>query len=61
MKRTETRPVSNTRSPLEKRLARLLSTSTPPLGTQPEPARPKVDLVYLDQQAHDRLQVSLRE
>lgn len=53
--------MSNTRSPLEKRLARFLSTTTPPLGTQPEPARPKVDLVYLDQQAHHRLQASLRE
>lgn len=53
--------MSNTRSRLEKRLARFLSTPTPPLGTQPELERPKVDLVYLDQQAHDRLQVSLRE
>lgn len=53
--------MSNTRSPLEKRLARFLSTTTPPLGTQPQSGRPKVDLVYLDQQAHDRLQVSLRE
>lgn len=53
--------MSNTRSRLEKCLARFLFTPTPPLGTQPKPARPKVDLVYLDWQAQDRLRVSLRE
>lgn len=53
--------MSNTRSRLEKRLARFLSTPTPPLGTQPTPERPKVDLVYLDQQAQDRLRLSVRE
>ena len=51
----------NTRSPLEKRLARFLSPPPPPLDTQPEPGRPKVDLAYLDQQAQDRLPLSLRE
>lgn len=53
--------MSNTRSPLEKRLARFLSTPTPPLGTQPKPERPKADLVYLDQHAQDRLRASLLE
>ncbi len=53
--------MSNTRSRLEKRLARFLSTPTPPLDTQPESGCPKVDLAYLDQHAHDRLPVSLRE
>lgn len=55
--------MSNARSRLEKRLARFLSTPTPPLGTQLKTGRPKVDLVYLDQHAQDvdRLGLSLRE
>lgn len=55
----ENRPVSNVRSQLEKRLARLLAT-TPPLA-QHSAARPKVDLVYLDRAIQDRLDGSLRE
>lgn len=51
--------MSKTRSPLEKRLTRLLAT-TPPL-TQDSAARPKVDLVYLDPATQDRMDESLRE
>jgi len=51
--------MSNNRSQLEKRLARLLST-TPPRTQRPE-AQPQVDLVYLDQETQDRLEASRHE
>lgn len=52
--------MSNTRSKLEKRLARLLAI-TPSFTQQPE-VRPRVvDVVYLDPATQDRLNSSLRE
>jgi hypothetical protein len=51
--------MSTTRSQMEKRLARLLSTTPPP--TQRPEAQLKVDLVYLDQETQDRLAASRHE
>lgn len=51
--------MSNNRSQLEKRLARLLAT-TPPLTPTSE-AQPKVDLVYLDPATQDRLEAGRHE
>lgn len=51
--------MQNTRSRLEKRLAKLLD-ATPPLAAR-HTGHTKVDLVYLDEETRDRLNSSLRE
>lgn len=58
--------MQNTRSRLEKRLAKLLAATPPLAATAPLAARhtaghTKVDLVYLDEETQDRLNSSLRE
>jgi hypothetical protein len=60
LRRTETRPVQNTRSRLEKRLAQLLAT-TLPLAARPTPGQPLIDVVYLSGADQDRLDRCLRE
>jgi hypothetical protein len=52
--------VQNTRSRLEKRLAKLLA-ATPSLAARHTAGDTKVDLVYLDEETQDRLNSSLRE
>lgn len=52
--------MQNTRSRLEKRLAKLLA-ATPPLAARHSAQGTKVDLVYLEEETQDRLNTSLRE
>ena len=52
--------MQNTRSRLEKRLAKLLA-ATPPLAARHSAGGTKVDLVYLAEETQDRLNSSLRE
>jgi hypothetical protein len=52
--------VQNTRSRLEKRLAKLLA-ATPPLDARHSAGGPKVDSVYLAEETQVRLNSSLRE
>lgn len=52
--------MQNTRSRLEKRLARLLTTSAP-FAARTAPGQPRIDVVYLSGTDQDRLDRCLRE